>query len=313
MKTLKQIPRYIGSGQYCYANSLATVLGEKGHIADPGLLEALTGVSISAFWQEEDLPFFSSYVNPPDKGINTALSSLGYKFEHHYGQNGQESLQLLSQLLEKGSVLVGPVDMGELEYLPNRQFLGGVDHYITVFGIEEDAVFLHDPAGYPFMTLPLQTFMKAWKAETIGYRIGSFSMWEILGRAEEPKDEVLFSRTLDAIFRNLQAEKKLGSNLLTGADAIRKLAETIRTGQLSMDLRGHLSFFSFQLGARRCSDFSVFFKDFDSELAEMKQKQGQFFGHAHVAFIREDWESAFKWMMEIAAIEDVLQAGILKK
>lgn len=74
---------YVGSGEYCYANSLSMVLQSEGEQLRPEYLECLTCVGNSAF-MEGEIPFFSSYFNPPDRGISRALTILGYSFNHSY-------------------------------------------------------------------------------------------------------------------------------------------------------------------------------------------------------------------------------------
>ena len=55
-------------------------------------------------------------------------------------------------------VQVGPLDYGELTYHPNRAYMIGSDHYVTVLAIEDDTVRVHDPGGHPFATLPIADF-----------------------------------------------------------------------------------------------------------------------------------------------------------
>lgn len=45
--------RYVGSGPYCYANSLGMLTG-----ADPSALEVLTGSPFGVWLQHDRLPFF---------------------------------------------------------------------------------------------------------------------------------------------------------------------------------------------------------------------------------------------------------------
>jgi len=252
--TYLKTPHYVGSGQYCYANSLAMILAEQGAEYDPGYLECLTCVSISAFWEPDGFPFLSSRYQSPDTGIHTALKHLGYAFEHRLPASFEEGLEGLSELLQYGSVLIGPVDMGELSYIPNRQALQGVDHFVCVYGLDETYAYLHDPAGYPCMTMPLAALKQAWRAENIEYRKGSYSGWGNIRRINVPDRDELFRLTDDKIASILILERK------------------DRLGRLSDEMTGHLSFFSFQLGARRALDYARFYQPYDAETCKPQTK-----------------------------------------
>lgn len=301
---------YKGSGQYCYANSLAMALSKEEEY-DPGYLECLTGVAISAFLTEDGLPFFSSKFNAPDKGINYALDHLGYNYTHYFSKipdrfEGDKAFQELELLMENGPVIVGPVDMGKLVYIPNHAYLGGVDHYIVVHCVDRNNVFIHDPAGYPYMSLTRDEFMRAWKAESIEYKMGSYSIWGNFERIGPPSYKEQFLKADKQIKDNLLVEKSANVENV-GPKSILKIAEIISKGNLSDSLKGHLSFFSLQLGARRCSDFSAFYKPFDKERCLIKDLQGLHFGSAHVALMRKNWKQVWEDLRMIADLEEQFQ------
>jgi len=179
---------YIGNGAYCYANSLAMLLSTIDAEYDPGYLECLTAVVISAVRVETPkgpVPFFS--IGLPDQGITLALDHLGYKFDRAYcsvsdDPDGSLSLSTLREALTAGPVLVGPLDMSQLTYMAHHKSLVGADHFVVVYAMDHDNVFLHDPAGFAYVPLPLSDFMQAWRAEAIEYRpdvypMGAYSMW----------------------------------------------------------------------------------------------------------------------------------------
>jgi hypothetical protein len=312
-QSLMKVPGYIGSGQYCYANSLAMALSEKGDNYSPGYIECLTSGSISAFWEKDGLPFFSSYVNPPDVGLCVALKNLGYAYEHYYSdlKNPPEPKKLLQRLLKHGPVIAGPVDLGKLYYEPNHEYLGGVDHYVLVYDQDDEFIYLHDPAGYPYINFPINDFVTAWEASTIDYRLGSFSAWGKIQREYQPSEKEIFEMTDLQIRNNLQREKTLNSHVITGPEAIRKLGETLRKNEITPELKAHLTFFSFQLGARRCSDYSAFYQRFDDVRSEIKREQGKSFGNAHTSFSKGDLERVYTALMKIADLEQSFQERTL--
>lgn len=67
--------------------------------------------------------------------------------------------------------------MGELTYLPNHKHLNGADHYVLGYAMDNQSIYLHDPAGFPYVPLTLEQFKKAWKADDIPYCKGHFKYW----------------------------------------------------------------------------------------------------------------------------------------
>lgn len=67
--------RYVGSGPYCYANSMAMILADG---TEPGLLEVLTG---APFWPQllgGRRPLFDPMGWDPGIGFDAALQLLGW-------------------------------------------------------------------------------------------------------------------------------------------------------------------------------------------------------------------------------------------
>jgi hypothetical protein len=301
---------YIGSGAYCYANSLAMALNNAGDIHDPGYLEVLTCVGVSAFWEptpDGELPFFSSMHGAPDKGITTALNHLGYQYTRYFcsvedDPEGMKSIHLLKEMVGNGYVIVGPLDMGKLLYVPNHQYLSGVDHFVAVYEVSENEVYLHDPAGYPYVKMSIEEFTQAWKAENIGYREGSYSMWGNLTKVHFPSSVEIFKMTdqqIASYYLKDQAAREC-----VGPAAIRRLATIVKEIGIPEYMRAHLAYFSFQLGARRCSDFARFYQEFDPERAKIKEEQGKRFGLAHVTYLKKDYETLYHTLEELAQLEE---------
>jgi len=153
--------RYIGSGPYCYANSLAMALGDG---TDPGLVEVLTGSPFGMQLLGGHRPLFDPLGWDPETGIDAALSLLGWTCQRSHGTEPTMALQNLGAALAGGPVLVGPVEMGLLRYHPDAAGAIGADHYVLVTGLDGDRVCFHDPDGYPHATLAAEPFRRrlAW-------------------------------------------------------------------------------------------------------------------------------------------------------
>ena len=66
---------YIGSGPYCYANSLAMALGPDA--PSPSVIEVLTGSPFGFELLAGRLPLFDPYGWDPDHGLDDAIDLLG--------------------------------------------------------------------------------------------------------------------------------------------------------------------------------------------------------------------------------------------
>ena len=311
--------RYIGNGAYCYANSAAMLLAAAGETISPGTIEVMSGVGLGAAWQPDTATmFFSNLRAAPDTGVSKALELLGFSFvEQAQDDAAAAPFDSLREALERGPVVLGPLDMGYLVYLPFHAQAAGADHFVLAQAIDGDTVQLHDPAGFPFVSLALGQLSLAWRAERIAYRRGAFRMWTAPRRERQPDEDELWSqacgwfaecyRESDAIV----AEGRFGS-WLGGSEAIRGLARQIEAGG-AKDLRGWLTGFSLPLGARRAGDFAEYFARHDRHLANAKHRQAALFGRGHVQAVNNDWPALAATLGDLATVEDEIRAAVLDR
>jgi hypothetical protein len=139
---------YIGSGPYCYANSLAMVLGPGA--PPPAVLEVLTGSPFGFELLGGRLPFFDPYGWDPDRGLNDAIGLLGWACRRTGAQDGAEALATLRTALRSGPALVGPVEMGLFRHQPGMTAAVGADHFVAVLEADDELVRFHDPHGQPW-------------------------------------------------------------------------------------------------------------------------------------------------------------------
>ncbi|MDX6311267.1 MAG: hypothetical protein QOF44_731 [Streptomyces sp.] len=125
---------YTGSGPYCYANSLAMVLGE--HAPPTGVIECLTGSPFGFELLAGTLPFFDPYGWDPELGLDAAIGSLGWTCERTDGGSPEEAMARLRKACADGPVLTGPLEMGLLTHQPGMNAAIGADHYVVVLAVE---------------------------------------------------------------------------------------------------------------------------------------------------------------------------------
>jgi hypothetical protein len=279
---------FFGNIPYCYANSAAMVLSMQGEQVAPGLVEVLTGVGLGAVRIERGPTFFSTTPAKVPEGLDKALELLGFSFTSVAGPADAQAQDLLRADLATGPVILGPLDMGYLTYIPWHGPAAGSDHYVVAYAMDGERAFFQDPAGFPCTSLGFDDLTRAWRAERIGYHSGPFQRWLNLRRVSRPTAEEVHDRAM-AYFRTLYRDQS-GLGRLTGSEAIRTLAAEVGTGGLSDDLRGFYTNFALPLGARRALDFARFFaRGGDADIATLKQEQARLFGEGLVATTQGDW------------------------
>lgn len=247
--------QYVGSGPYCYANSLAMIMGAQA--LEPSVIEVLTGSPFGATFIA-DLPFFSPAGWDPDIGLDPAIAALGWACERTAGGDATEAIGRLREASQTGPVLVGPVEFGLLRYIPGMGTPVGSDHFVVVIGVDDATVTLHDPHGHPYATLPLEAFVAAWRAETVPYPSTPFTMRAGFHRIRDVDVATALRRSLPDAVRWLEASagEPATTGLQGAGDAVERLAGLVTAG-LDEHTNSHLVHFAVRVGARRLADASV--------------------------------------------------------
>ena len=292
---------YFGDVSLCYTNSLAMALDSYGFDARPERLEALmvmgNGATIVEDHPRHPIVFFDNGM--PDASISNCLRMLGFTWEDFFVEEPAADLgevrDRLTRMLERGPVVAGPLDMGLLTYNPNCQGLGGVDHFVCVFALTGTRVRLHDPAGFPCMSMEFQDFAKAWEARAISYRRGSFSMWGAFTRVREPTEEEVY-REVSSIMRKRYEAGEQG--------VIHAYARAIGSNGMSSQQKQMHQYFSFRLAAARSIYAARFLADHDPERAQLKERIASLFGQAHLDNLAGDNEALAHTLEGIADLDD---------
>lgn len=244
---------YVGSGPYCYANSMAMMLGAEA--PSPALLEVLTGSPFGMQLLEGRMPMFDPYGWDPDFGIDAALELLGWECRRSTGGDAETALDMLREDVKAGPVMVGPVDMGLLLHQPGMTAAMGADHWVVVIDVDEATVLMHDPNSHPFATLPIADFVKAWRAEQIPWIDPPFVMRTDFVRVRDTDiDDALRASSPRAVrWLSDDCDGPVPPGTLGTAEAMERLAVMTEEG-LPTDVRGHLIHFAVRVGARRLND-----------------------------------------------------------
>lgn len=311
----KPILRYIGNGPYCYANATAMLLSAIGVDIQPKLIEVLSGVGLGAvLLGQSRLLYFNTYSGAPDRGISQALKILGFDItEKSYSGDDDDPFPELEKSMKMSPVVLGPLDMGYLNYNPSFGSLYGVDHFVLVYALDAQEAYLHDPAGFPYISLSREQLKKAWQARAIGYRRDYYRSWSDPKRISQPSDKEIYKSACE-FFRQLYQEDasllKRGE-LIIGPAAILAVAKKVWSVGLSDFDVDHLAHFALPLGARRASDFAEFFRPFDDGLADLKKEQALAFGRSHTLLMRRDYKDCASQLRALAESEDKFRQKLL--
>ncbi|MCY7088559.1 MULTISPECIES: peptidase [Streptococcus] len=296
---------YFGDVSLCYSYSLAMALDAYGYDFKAEFLEAImvmgNGASIVKEDEQHPLVFFDNGM--PDLSISHSLKILGFDYEDFYLKNGAEvDLEEIKRKLEtflfNGPVVLGPLDMGHLTYNPNHTILYGVDHFVTVYDIDDRYLYLHDPDGFACMKVAFNDILEAWKAEAIDYKRGAYSMWGNFKRLKTPSQTEIYQETA----------KIIKSRYLNGQNGVLKCyAKAVAENGLNTEQKQLHQYFSFKLAAVRSLYLSKFLKDHDPEGARLKEELASLFGQAHLSCLKEDYQELSNLLYQIAEVDGLFK------
>jgi hypothetical protein len=286
------------------------LLSAIGEDISPAFIEAVTGFALGASLERNDMLFFDNCLSSPEKGVSIAFKTLGFEvIEKASKADERVPMDELRRDLARSPVLLGPLDMGYLTYLPNHRVLGGCDHYVLALEMDETDLLLHDPAGYPFVRLSLEQLEPAWRAERIAWSCGTYRCWTSPRRTSNPGADDIYREAV-RLFKSGYMEQ-LKADGHRGKRAILFKADQIRNGTISDGEKGHLLHFAFSLGARRALDFANFFHGRDDRLAKLKEKQARLFGQCHTLAVLDDWMRVADTLEQLAHNEQEIETAIL--
>lgn len=293
--------QYFGDVSLCYTNSLSMALDSYGFEYRPEFLEAIMvmGNGASVVYEDEKHPLVFFDNGLPDQSISHCLNILGFEYDDYFlEESGKISPNFVKEQLRKllvfGSVVVGPLDMGYLTYNPNHVNLYGVDHFVLVYDLTDDDIHFHDPAGFACIKMGFAEFLKAWKAERIEYKRGSYSMWGNFRKLRFPTDEEIYHET--SLIMKKQYE--LGQE-----GVISNYAKVVAENGLNDEQKKLHQYFSFKLASIRSLYLSKFLEKHDLKRSKIKENLAVLFGQAHISSVREDYKELAKTLEKIARLD----------
>jgi hypothetical protein len=243
---------YTGSGHYCYANSLAMALGPDA--PGPGAVEVLTGSPFGMQILDGTTPFFDPAGWEGDIALDAACAALGFTRVREAGGTAEEAAARLRNASPADPLLVGPVEMGLLTHVPGRGTPWEADHFVLVFGVEDEMVRFHDPAGHPFATLPVEQFVAAWRTDTLPYG-ESYTARRSFTRVRDVSAVQAVREAIPTAVMWLRGdhEHPVSAGTLANREAAERLAGWCEDG-MPDKARNQLAQFAIAVGTRRLTD-----------------------------------------------------------
>ncbi len=170
-------------------------------------------------------------------------------------EDDEEAIAKLRDAVKAGPVLVGPVEMGLLLNHPGFGQPIGADHFLLVLDVDDDRVRYHDPHGFPHATLPVQAFLTAWRADTIGYKSTRYTIRSDFQQVREVSEEAALRACLPqaAAWLSRRDDIEVPPGTIGGQDATDRLTEMI-LARLDPGVHEHMVHFAIRIGARRLAD-----------------------------------------------------------
>ncbi|MEV3986138.1 hypothetical protein [Nonomuraea sp. NPDC049758] len=302
---------YVGSGPYCYANSLAMVLGDQ---APPtAVVEVLTGSPYGMQLIGGRLPLFDAFGWDPEIGIDAALGLLGWECEHADGGTAAAALDRLRRACEDGPVLAGPLELGLLAYQPGSGEAVGADHYLVVLEVSDSTVLVHDPQGYPYATLPVDAFSEAWRGELIPYLEQPFRMRHSFTRRERVGPEEALRRSLPAGLAWLagRTDVEVPPGTLGQAEAAERTAQLVEE-ELDPEVRTLWQAFAVRVGARRLNDLAACLASLGLDTgAAVAAEQGRIVGGLQAPLVAGDDMALAAGLRRLAPTYERLRTALI--
>jgi hypothetical protein len=289
---------YIGSGPYCYSNSLAMVLGEDA--PPPSAIEVLTGAPFG-FHVGGGLAWFDPWGWDPNAGFDRAIDLLGWTCERASGGSAADAVERLRDA--DGPVFVGPVEFGLLQHHPGSGAVLGSDHFIVVTAVVDGVVHFHDPHGFPFATLPVDEFTAAWQSVSFEYPAEPFTMRTGFRRVRE----VAVGDALHACLP--LARRLLSPDGESPAAAVERFAGLV-AGGLTAAHHAHLVHFAVRVGARRLADAAAWLTRLGHDgAAAVAERQARLVCGLQYPLVRDDWERVIELLAGFAPTYAELDAA----
>lgn len=184
--------QYYGNYTYCGTYALYDLMQSNIKIS-MNKFEILTSVPFGISHNSEYLHrILSPYVDPTN-GLDKATKILNIDLKCYQSSDKDATYYKIKEYLKKGSVVLGPVDMSKLSYLPKPEIYNKVPHYITLYKYKNNKFFLNDSEGLIGYHIPEDKLMDMCNSEEMYETKESYNLRIVSKYGEIPNKELLIN------------------------------------------------------------------------------------------------------------------------
>lgn len=138
---------YYGNEICCCSYACLNVLQNAS--IDLQLFEVSTSVPFGVkHYENAEFDRLLTTYRDPNKGIDRALKLWGYSVEKYETTIPEKAIRYLRGHLKEKAIVLGPIDMGQLQFYVLPGLLKCMDHYIALKYLDEEHVLCYDSEGF---------------------------------------------------------------------------------------------------------------------------------------------------------------------
>lgn len=224
---MKRLP-YCGFGAWCAAYAFLNTT--QCRRVTPKLYELLSGVPFGiAFHTRYPSRILVPFAEPYNE-VETVAHVLGYKATAHKYDDVSSAMDFLSGLPPHSKVMIGPINMGFLDYLPQNMFYMNQSHYISVKKQEDGKYRITDSECALAVSCTDEHLRKIISPKDIPEANGAVYVWRFKRAGDGYPKEEFVSIIKGVAYENLSKAEKAGH----GSLAVKRCAEFLS----AMDIDG---------------------------------------------------------------------------
>jgi hypothetical protein len=202
---------YVGNLTCCHSEAAVTAFFPGCSFDELCIFEAYTTVPFGIIHHPGDPNRLLDCYLDPDLGLDRAFQSLHIPYELKFWPRGSEASDAVAGLLDwlnKGPVVLGPLNMGDLNYIFHPELVKCVDHYVIALHSDRDSLWICDTEGFPMVLLPWKDLVRAWRGDAIIEGRGAFVMRRVEPGSRLRIDGEGLRQTLRLAADNLEAARR---------------------------------------------------------------------------------------------------------
>lgn len=211
-------------GNYTYCGTYAVFdSGVDAGKIDKNRFEILTSVPFGVLHSDECSHRLISPIYEPFHGIKRACDILNKKYTEKSFDDKNVAQSYLLERLDGGPVVIGPIEMSKLNYLPLCQIYDRVPHYISLYKDKNNKIRVNDSEGVIGHILEIEEFMIMWDSDNLVESPHKFNIGYIESEGELPCEKEQVVKAVKNCCKNLENAR----NINQGPYAFEKLWNSI--------------------------------------------------------------------------------------